>query len=347
MEWIEEAAGVISVLVLGLIDYYTGYELSFAVFYLIPISVVSYRRGIPAGIVIALLSGIAWTLAESLYPSSSPGIFIFNSLTRIILFLGMAYVIGITAKSINAVNEQKRTLERLNEEKNKFLGIAAHDLRNPLGVIQLYSDFLLRTDFDESRRDMVSQIKEQSRYMGRLVEDFLDVAKIESGVVTLYKEDIDYIGFLMERIRTNQMIADNKGMTISLDSTRSVPEINLDRNKITQVVNNLLSNAMMYSPEKSHIQVSVSKRGGYILTSVKDQGPGLSKDDMRSISKPFESGRAHKTGEKRTGLGLVIVNHIIESHGGELSVISRAGKGAEFRFSLPLKDNRKDNKKHI
>ncbi len=230
-------------------------------------------------------------------------------------------------------------LERLNKEKNQFLGIAAHDLRTPLNAIQLYSEFLLdeaQDTLSAEHLDFVATIQDSSRFMLELVNNLLETARIEAGVLGLNLTTVDLTELVRSNVSLNRVLAKKKDIRIELKRV-DLPEILLDAPKIQQVMNNLLGNAMKFSPPGTSIRVELSGQGPQAVVTVQDEGPGISKDALGSLFEPFQKAETRPTGgETGTGLGLAIVRSIVKGHGGEVWVNSVVGEGSVFGFSLPL-----------
>lgn len=231
-------------------------------------------------------------------------------------------------------------LEKLNEQKNQFLGMAAHDLRNPLNIILGYSDFLL-TDYSEHlNADMnkfISSIHSSAQYMLGLIEDLLDISKIESGNLILNIESYDLIGQLQYIIELNNTIAKRKSIRIDLFIPEASIIINADQQKIEQVLNNLLNNAIKFSFPDTVVTVSCERNDKEISISISDNGPGIDEEDMKKIFNPYEKiAKTGTAGEKGTGLGLTIVKRIVEGHKGTIKAESEPEKGSTFIFTLPL-----------
>jgi signal transduction histidine kinase len=231
-------------------------------------------------------------------------------------------------------------LARLNEQKNQFLGIAAHDLRNPLGVIEIYSHFLLEgtPGLCPEQAGFVRKIRSSSEYMVRLIDNLLDYAKIEAGRLELDLERIDLAALVARNVELNRLLAAPKGTAIHLDLGSERMELMADAAKLEQVLNNLIGNAVKFSPPGSAVAVAVrvaAEDGGFGI-SVADQGPGIPSEELADLFRPFRRGSVRATGgEKRTGLGLAIVKNIVAGHGGEIRVESEEGKGTVFRVALP------------
>ena len=238
--------------------------------------------------------------------------------------------------------KKNRELDELNKLKNQFLGIAAHDLRNPLGVIMGYSDFLIEEVEDilnEDQNQMLKSILESSEFMLRLLNELLDISAIESGNLTLNLVKSDLVKLVRKNIELNNVIAHKKNIIIHLHYTDDIPEIVFDPSKIEQVLNNLISNAVKFSPPGNDVNVRISKSEGYLVVAIADQGPGIPETEREKLFKPFQKTSVKSTaGEKSTGLGLSIVRNLILGHKGKIWVESTVGKGSIFYFSLPLKD---------
>jgi len=235
--------------------------------------------------------------------------------------------------------ESECQLVELNNLKNKFLGIAAHDLRNPLTSIRGFSEILLEDGdkLSEDQKEMITIIHDTGEQMLALVNDLLDVAVIESGKLQLQLVHGSLRDCVEERIKLCRLVAQKKNIRISSDLAGEVPAIEFDPNRIAQVIDNLIGNAIKFSPFDSHIFVTLELQDAAVKVSVKDEGPGISEEDRKKLFGDFQRLSARPTGgEKSTGLGLAIVKKIIEAHRGSLNVESKPGKGAVFSFELPV-----------
>lgn len=237
--------------------------------------------------------------------------------------------------------ERIAELESLNEQKNSFLGMAAHDLRNPLAVLELYSSYLAEgasERLSEREVEFLEIIRKQSRFMLRLINDLLDVSKIESGTLELELEDEDYLEFLRHNVLLNSAIASRKYIQIAMEDAEGPLPLSFDRGKMEQVLNNLIGNAIKFSPAQSTITVSVRAGDSEVTTSVSDQGEGVPSEEIPHLFKEFHRGTVRPTGgERSTGLGLAIARRIVERHGGTVGAASEVGRGSRFYFSLPLR----------
>lgn len=232
-------------------------------------------------------------------------------------------------------------LQHLNEKKNEFLGMAAHDLRSPLGVIQGWTSVVMRQiasgrlDPERGLHDLrrVVTVAEQ---MSRLVSRLLDVAAIEAGTLELSRREEDLRAIIVECEQLHAHLAAEKEIALHVEDDPGVPPVLADRERIAEVVSNLLSNAIKFTQRGGRVRVYCEAREGEVLTHVEDNGVGLSEDDLRQAFRRFGKLSARPTGqESSTGLGLAIAKRIVEAHGGKVWVRSRQGEGSVFSFSLP------------
>ncbi len=231
-------------------------------------------------------------------------------------------------------------LERLNEQKNQFLGMAAHDLRNPLGVIRGFAEYLLEDAagvLDEEQIEFLGIIQESSDFMLKLVDDLLDVAQIESGKLHLELLPADLVGVIKRNVALNRALAARKEIEIVFEPEKALPVVEVDAPKIEQVLNNLLSNAVKFSYPGSQIWVRLVREGDEVLLTVEDEGQGIPEDEIGKLFQPFQRTSVQSTaGESSTGLGLAIARRIVNGHGGEIWVESEVGRGSTFYVSLSI-----------
>jgi signal transduction histidine kinase len=238
------------------------------------------------------------------------------------------------------LHERIEELQRLNRIKNEFVGMAAHDLRSPLAVVEMYASFLLDDPgscLAAKDREFLRVIKNQGRFMLNLINDLLDVTRIESGDLDLRVQPGDWAEFVRRNADLNGALAARRDVAIEvgIDLAES-PMISFDPNRMVQVLNNLVGNAVKFSPAGSKIEIRVRRDGDTVRTSVVDLGPGIAAAELPALFKPFYRGTAPlPPGERSTGLGLTIARRIVEAHGGKIGVESEPGHGATFWFTLP------------
>jgi len=232
-------------------------------------------------------------------------------------------------------------LAELNAEKNRILGIAAHDLRNPVGATSAYADLILENIDSLSEEETIKYlniIESNGRFALHLLDQLLDISAIESGKIELNLAVNNYKTLIYQVVESLSIFADKKNISIETDIDVDNLLFVFDELRITQVLENLISNALKYSPSETNVLITVSIDDGNVVTNVADQGQGISPEEMTKLFQPFSTTKNIATGgEKSTGLGLSIVKKIITLHHGTVDVESVVGKGSVFRFALPFK----------
>jgi signal transduction histidine kinase len=231
-------------------------------------------------------------------------------------------------------------LRREENAKNRLLCVAAHDLRNPLVSIRALTH-LLRTGtaggVNAQQRELLDTVYDASQSMLDLVNELLDVSIHEAGELKLTPRPSS-LGQLVEAcVRLNQANAAQKGSTIVLQAGALPPVMSLDEPKIRQVLNNMLGNAIKFSPPGSVITVLTESNADDCMVAVRDEGPGIRESDRARLFKDFSRSSAKPTGgESSTGLGLSICYKIVQAHAGAIEVSNLPQGGAEFRITLPI-----------
>lgn len=231
-------------------------------------------------------------------------------------------------------------LSELNVEKNKYIGMVAHDLRNPIGVAASFTDILIQ-DYSnivkKKKLQYLGYISKNCHYSLNLMNEFLDVSKIEAGIFDLNLTQQDFIHLVKESIQQQSFKAIRKSLEIVLETDLQHLPATFDNNKMLQVLNNLIGNSVKYSFPDSKIIVRIDLNDDLLVTQVIDFGQGIPAEELSKLFKPFQTTSAKVSGdEKATGLGLAIVKKIVEAHQGSLQVESEVGKGSTFTFSFPV-----------
>lgn len=234
--------------------------------------------------------------------------------------------------------KQNVQLERANEEKNRFIGMLVHDLRQPLWVIEYFSKHMLdRPDTPIREYEKILRLVHQnSEFMTRLLGDTLDIASIEAGQLRLDRVPTDVAPLVRQAVEANGELAAQRGIRITME-VEDLPPVDVDPVKLMQVVNSLLSNATKYSPDDGHIVVTIGLVDGHVQLTVQDQGKGIPRDELKRLFRPFGTTSVRtEGGEKSTGLGLAICRRIVEGHGGHIWVEDTGPEGTTFAMRLPL-----------
>jgi PAS domain S-box-containing protein len=274
---------------------------------------------------------------------------------RIPVWVHVSPIKNVSGKIIGAVEifnddsdyeqlkQANKKLEELNNIKSQFLGMAAHDLRNPLSVISSFSSFMLELqneNLNDAQVSMLKKIKTACETMLLLINDLLDISAIESGKISLEKKKTSIEEVLNMDNYSMKLIAGQKNIDIEVAIENNIPPVVLDKARIIQVIENLLSNAVKFSFPGSVITIQARQENKQVCISVKDQGQGIEEEDLPLLFKAFEKTSTKPTGkESSTGLGLVIVKKIIEMHNGTIDVMSKLSEGTEFIIKLPLESS--------
>lgn len=244
--------------------------------------------------------------------------------------------------SKDLILQQNEKLKKLNDEKNEFLGIAAHDLRNPLTGIIVSNDavikFIDRLSKEEIH-DFSQNIKASGIRMMKIINNLLDVYAIEDGKIKFEYKVFEIDNVIRKVLKENEHRATQKRISILAEYTPGIHAF-ADENKVEQVLDNLISNAIKFSPFEKRIwikkNVFETEAGNALRIEIKDEGPGLSEDDKSRLFNRFAKLSAIPTdGEGSTGLGLSIVKKLIEEMGGSIACESEKEKGAAFIIVLP------------
>ncbi|MFG1265525.1 MULTISPECIES: ATP-binding protein [Xanthobacter] len=243
----------------------------------------------------------------------------------------------IASAELSAANAQLRTLDEL---KDDFMSSVTHELRTPLTAIRALSELMLDTPDMESeqRQDFLRIIVGESERLGRLVNQVLDMAKIESGHAEWHSTDVDLRALVADAVKATAELARTKGAEIVLTAPASVPTVKADPDRLTQVMLNLISNAAKFVPAQGgRIDVRLSADAGGLEVQVEDNGPGVPPADRDTIFEKFRQGGDALNRPPGTGLGLPISRRIVDHFGGKIWLDQREGKGACFAFRLPLR----------
>ena len=232
---------------------------------------------------------------------------------------------------------QNKKLRKAYEAQNRLLGIAAHDLRTPLTAILIAADTLRRRDRlePEVEEELLDIVESSSRNMKTLINELLTVSNVQSNDMSLRKTEVDLSYLVESRLVLHRLPAETKKISIRTDLS-PVPSLSLDVNKVAQVVDNLISNAIKYSWPDTSVRVRTEARNGNVYLSVEDQGVGIDPSVHHKVFHPFPKLDIKPTGgEASHGLGLAIVANIVEAHGGTVSLKSAPEEGSTFTVEFP------------
>jgi len=250
-------------------------------------------------------------------------------------------------KNITDHKLAQETLEKANERlkeysqlKDDFVATVSHELRTPLaiiiGAIRLVLDEIPGEIVPE-QRDILATAMENTKRLSKIVDSLLTISKIESGRLDLQISVTDICELVKDTISDYQSIAQEKGIRLDCKVSQTNVDISLDPDKARQILTNLISNSLKFTPEGGWIEVACAEQDGRVVVTVQDSGVGIARDDMPKLFDKFtQFGRTNGPGERGTGLGLAITKKLVEMHGGTIEVESEVGQGTTFTISLPF-----------
>jgi len=243
------------------------------------------------------------------------------------------------ASALARLDEKSRELEAASHHKSAFLANMSHELRTPLNAISGFSQVLRKQligEVNEKQAEYLDDILASSRHLLSLIDDVLDLAKVEAGQIQLEVLPFSLREALERGVVIVREHATREGVQVSLASDSGVDMVVGDERRITQVVFNLLSNAVKFAPTGGTVDVATARVNGEVRVSVSDSGPGIAPADQARIFEEFQQGAAGKEQREGTGLGLALSKRLVELHGGRIWVDSELGKGSTFVFTLPV-----------
>src|SRR5262249_32215865 len=243
------------------------------------------------------------------------------------------------ARLFQTIEEKSRELEVASRHKSEFLANMSHELRTPLNAIIGFSEVLLERMFGEvndKQTEYLQDIMESGRHLLSLINDILDLSKIEAGRMELEAADFDLPQAIDNALTLMRERAARRGIALRQAVDPRLGQITGDERKVKQVVLNLLSNALKFTPEGGRIDVRASLVEGTAEISVADTGIGIAPEDQEAVFEEFRQVGGSEKKAEGTGLGLSLCRKFVELHGGRISVKSRVGQGSTFTFTLPL-----------
>lgn len=264
---------------------------------------------------------------------------VFSDDGRLLKFVGTSQDVTDRIQLEEQLRRQYEQLLKLDLLKSNFVNSVTHELRTPLTSIMGYAEFLedeVGGSVSPVQRDFISQIQRGAKRLEHLLNDLLDFAKMEAGTFTLKVAPADLFTWVIDVMESLRPQADERGLRLEARLPEEPLELEMDAQRIGQVLTNLLGNALKFSPQGGTVRVSAMRLGEAIRCEFQDQGPGIAEADMPKLFQRFSQLDAGVRMGKGTGLGLSISKALVEAHGGRIGVESTPGSGSNFWFELPV-----------
>jgi signal transduction histidine kinase len=255
-------------------------------------------------------------------------------------FADQAVIAIQNARLFREIEDKSHQLEVANKHKSDFLANMSHELRTPLNAIIGFSEVLIEKMFgevNEKQLDYLNDIHSSGKHLLSLINEILDLSKIEAGRMELDLSEVNVPDTLSSAMTLVRERAQNHGITLSLDVDPQVGAVHADARKVKQVVLNLLSNAVKFTPDGGRVAVRATLDTDCVEVAVRDTGIGIAPEDQAAVFEEFtQVGRDYTKKAEGTGLGLALTKRIVELHGGRIWLESAPGEGSTFAFTLPL-----------
>jgi len=235
--------------------------------------------------------------------------------------------------------EKNKKLQELDQLKSDFVSTVSHELRTPLTTMKEFASIIadeIPGKLNDEQKEYVGIIKGNIDRLARLINDLLDISKIEAGKLELRKKFVNIVNLAEDVVLILKPKADEKDISLKTSFQGALPEVYIDPDKIIQVFTNLIGNAIKFTPRNGEIVVELIDKSEEVECRVTDTGVGISPENLEKVFKRFQQfNREAGAGAKGTGLGLAITKELVNTHNGEIWVESQPGKGTKFAFTLP------------
>jgi signal transduction histidine kinase len=333
-------AAALLLAVIGWLDYRTGVEISFSIFYLLPISLTAWNYGVPGGALMACAGAASFFLLNytsgSEYYSGAAAPYL-NTLTELTFYLITAWLVA----------RQRTFLRRLSEEvalKTAMVSMVSHEFNNAMSKVNLSTAMLEETETpapDGQRARYYGILKTTSSQLIQMTRTFLNKARLEAGRLTLEIRPVELRRLVGETLESLRLLSEDKGVAVSTDFPPEIIPIAADPDALSLAVNNLIGNAVKYTRPGGKVVIRIAETGdGRAVFSVEDTGIGIQSGDLEKVLSGFYRSGEGKTAAAGFGVGLKVTRELIEAHGSRLQVESEPGKGSKFFFSLPVHKER-------
>jgi signal transduction histidine kinase len=269
----------------------------------------------------------------------TPGAFALEIIGLVRTFATQSALAIQNAQLFREIDAKSRQLEVASRHKSEFLANMSHELRTPLNAIIGFSEVLrerLFGDLNDKQDDYLKDIHTSGVHLLSLINDILDLSKIEAGRMELDPSTFELRGVMENALTLVRERAQRHGILLGLDVAADVGEVTADERKLKQILVNLLTNAVKFTPAGGRVDVDARREGGAVVIAVADTGIGIAPEDHEAVFEEFRQvGRNYTNKQEGTGLGLALTRKFVELHGGRIWLDSAPGRGSKFTFTLP------------
>jgi len=303
-----------------------------------PVNEIIMRAGYRARLLIPLMAPDG-AIGALVVRRREPGEFPKNTIDVLQTFAAQSVLAIQNARLFSEIGDKSRQLEVASQHKSQFLANMSHELRTPLNAILGYTELILDSiygDVPDKARATLERIQANGKHLLGLINDVLDLSKIEAGQLTLALADYSIKDVVHNVYGAVESLATSKDLALKVELPKELPQAHGDERRLTQVLLNLVGNAIKFT-DIGEVAIRTSVANGSFTVAVRDTGPGIAEQDQAKIFEEFQQADSSSTKQKGgTGLGLAIAKRIIEMHGGRLWVESKVGEGATFSFTIPV-----------
>jgi signal transduction histidine kinase len=303
-----------------------------------PVNDIALRAGFRARLVSPLI-GADRIVGALVVRRKAPGEFSKSTIDLLQTFAAQSVLAIENANLFHEIEEKGRQLQLASQHKSQFLANMSHELRTPLNAILGYTELILDNiygDIPDKARATLDRVQSNGKHLLGLINDVLDLSKIEAGQLNLTLTDYSIKDVVYNVFSAVESLANNKKLALKIDLAPELPPAHGDERRLTQVLLNLVGNAIKFT-DQGEVAIKASSANGSVTVAVHDTGPGISESDQAKIFEEFQQADSSTTKEKGgTGLGLAIARRIVEMHGGRLWVESKIGEGSTFAFTVPV-----------
>ena len=253
--------------------------------------------------------------------------------------MGDSVVFSVVLRDITEQVELHKRLQKALRARDDTVGVVAHDLRNPVSAVKMLSQAVINgagNQLPASSLEALHLIREAAVQMDRLIEDLLDITRVEEGRLTMDLQPVTTVALLEGAVRTLRPLVENAGHALHVDLPSTLPMVNADPERIGQVLSNLIGNSIKFTPAGGRISVVASEAGDEVQVSVSDTGMGIAPDHLPHVFDRFWQNQQSTIRSRGAGLGLPIARGIIHAHGGRMWAESTPGQGSTFSFTIPI-----------